>query len=255
MGRILDRYSRFYADGYDFSGYIRQIGELKWEFAATPDAALTDQVKNIIGPGQATISPGKLNAFFDNTADVGLHAVMSGAGVLRVVMVVLGGTLEPVAGVPTFCGEFEQGAYQGALDAERVVASVPFGVSHNTSQSLQYVKPWGILLHAKGAEIDVNSAIGLDDNGASSSNGGFLCYQLFTSDGTVTIQVQDAATNLNASFADLAGATSGALNASVTPKAGIVALANNATVRRYLRWQIVLGTATTATFALAFVRA
>ena len=41
---------------------------------------------------------------------------------------------------------------------------------------------------------------------------------------------------------------------SVTPASGMVAISTTATVRRYLRWQISLGTATTATFALAFIR-
>jgi hypothetical protein len=40
-----------------------------------------------------------------------------------------------------------------------------------------------------------------------------------------------------------------------TPKFGIIELAKTATVGRYLRWQIALGTASSVTFALAFMRA
>ena len=76
-------------------------------------------------------------------------------------------------------------------------------------------------------------------------------YQVFSGDGTASIKVQDASTNSDVSFADLL--SSGSVNFS-TPKSGIVALAKTATVKRYVRWQIALGTATTVTFALAFVR-
>jgi hypothetical protein len=79
-------------------------------------------------------------------------------------------------------------------------------------------------------------------------------YQVFAGNGTATLKVQDAATNTNPSFADLSGATSGSVNCA-TPSAGVVAISTTATVRQYLRWQIVFGTATTVTFALAFVRA
>ena len=79
-------------------------------------------------------------------------------------------------------------------------------------------------------------------------------YQVFAGDGTATISVEDATTNSDANFAALTGATSGEIDFS-TPTAGIVAIGRTATVRRYLRWQISLNTATTVTFALAFVRA
>ena len=79
-----------------------------------------------------------------------------------------------------------------------------------------------------------------------------MIYQLFSSDGTVTLKTQDASTDSNPSFGDLL--TSGSLDASAIPVAGIVALSKTATVERYTRWQIVLGTATTCTFALMFVR-
>jgi hypothetical protein len=93
------------------------------------------------------------------------------------------------------------------------------------------------------------------DNGAASAKGGIFAYQLFSSDGAVTLSIDDAAANTgDGDFAALSGATSGELDASSAPVSGMVALATDATVRRYIRWQAAFGTATTATFALAFIR-
>lgn len=253
-GRTVARWARVYADGYDLSGYARTLGALGQEFDAPNGAALADEVQGAL-IGQAMLSIGTINAFFDNTATLGLHVVANGAGVKRVVMIPLGVRGEPAQGDPVFIGEFEQLGYSATPEQNGyVVANIPFGNADAVAAHLAYQKPWGTLLHAKGAETAVNAATGVDDNGAATARGGFLCYQIFSSDGTVTIKVQDAATNSDGSFSDLSGATSGSQDASATPKSGIVALATTATVRRYLRWQIVLGTANTVMFALAFVR-
>jgi len=253
-GRTTQRWLRFYADGYDLSGYLRKVETLKCEFDAPTDAALLDEVRNALAD-QVSLGVGSLNGFFDNTATLGLHVVASGAGVKRVVMVVFGIRAEPVNGDPAYVGEFTQLGYQAQEDGGRIVASIPFGEANAVAAAIAYVNPWGVLLHAKGAETAINSSTGVDDAGAATTRGGYLCYQLFSSNGTVTLKVQHAEVNANGSFADLSGATSGSINASVTPTAGIVALGNTATVRRYLRWQLVFGTATTATFALSFHRA
>lgn len=252
-GRTTDQWKRFYADGYDLSGYARSLGDLRWEYDAPTDAAWTDRVKNLVALGRCVHGIGALNAFFDNTADVGVQ-VLETAGTMRTVMIPQGIRVAPAAGDPVYIGQFEQTGYRAANDNSMIVVNAPFENRSASATALAYTKPWGVLLHAKAARTAVNTAVGIDDNGASSVLGGYLCYQLFSSDGTVTIKVQDAATNLDGSFADLSGATSGVVDASTTPAAGIVALGTTATVRRYLRWQIALGTANTCTFALAFVR-
>lgn len=253
-GRTHPRWMRFYADGYDLSGFARQISELKQEFGSTPDAALTDAVKNVL-VGQASLGVGALNAFFDNTATVGLQAALGSAGASRTVMVLIGMRGNPAQGDPVYAAMLEQLEFRIKQENGYVVANVPFGDADAVAPNLAYTQPWGVLLHAKAAETAVNTATGVDDFGAATTVGGYLCYEIFSSNGTVTVKIQDAETNSNGSFADLSGATSGSQDASSTPKAGIVALARNATVRRYLRWQIVLGTATTVTFALSFHRA
>lgn len=250
-GRTVERWMRVYADGYDLSGSARAIGPLSQEWEATPVAALADAVKNVL-VGQGKLSIGTLNAFLDSTAVVGIHAVMNTSGVKRTVMIPVGMRAIPAQGDPVFCGEFEQLGYKEGDTDGYVGVSIPFGDADAQAAHLAYTRAWGILLHAKAAETAVNAAAGVDDNGAASSKGGYLCYQVFAADGTATFKVQDSADN--SSFADLSGATSGSIDASVTPKSGIVALTPTATVRRYLRWQIVLGTATTVTFALSFMR-
>lgn len=251
MSRTVSKHTRFYMDGYDLSGYSRSIGALEATFETSESASFTDEVKNVL-PGQATINIGTLNGYFDNTATSGLHVVANGAGVMRTVMIPIGMRAAPVNGDPVFCGQFEQQGYmqEGELNA---YVSIPFGGWSGTGSTLLYNKPWGNMIHVKGAETAVNTATGIDDRGAATTSGGYFVYQVFAGDGTATIKVQDAASNSNGSFSDLSGATSGSIDCS-TVKYGIVPLGVTATVRRYLRWQIVLGTATTVTFAAAFVR-
>ena len=250
MTRTHNKHVRAYVDGTDLSGYSRSIGALAWTFDAEPDAAFTDEAKNIV-MGKCDIQAGTLNAFLDNDTS-GLFTLANSGYGTRNLMVAIGANASPAAGDPVFAWKFEQTAYSVEQGAGFVSVSVPFGGASYAS-TLTYKKPWGRLLHAKGAETAANTATGIDDS-ASSSYGGILVYHLFSSDGTVTLKVQDASTNSDGSFSDLSGATSGSINASVTPASGMIAISTTATVRRYLRWQISLGTATTATFALAFIR-
>lgn len=249
--RTHNKHVRAYMNGVDVSGFTRSVGSLDWTFGAEPDAAVTDEIKNIL-IGQGDIQAGGYSAFLDNDA-AGLFTLASAGTQTINYMVAIGASAAPVAGDPVFAWKFEQTSYAVEQGAGFVAVSVPFGGASYAS-TLAYKKPWGVLLHAKATETDVNSAIGIDDNSASSALGGIFVYHLHSSDGTVTIKAQDAATNLNASFADITGATSGSVDATTTPQSGMIALAKTATIRRYLRWQIVLGSATGATFTCAFIR-
>lgn len=250
-GRTVTKHWRVYADGYDLSGYSRSIGPLGISFAEEGgDApALTDAVKGVL-PGQGTVMVGTLNAIFDNTATSGLHAVMNAVD-QRDIMVAMGIRAAPAQGDPIFVAQSEQTAYVPEADGMMGV-TIPFGAGSARATTMLFAKPFGVLLHAKGAETAVNSAVGVDDWGAQTTLGGYMMYHAFTSNGTATIKVQDASTNSDGSFGDLL--SSGVIDPSSSPLSGIVATATGATVKRYLRWQIVLGTATTVTFALGFVR-
>lgn len=251
MTRVHSKYYRGYFDGVDLSGFSRSIGALEWGFDQEPDAAWSDGVKNSIN-GKGNISAGTYSAFLDTTAS-GAHELLKDTGT-RNFMLAVGANAEPVQGDHVFAWKFEQTNYSVEDGGGFAVVSVPLG-NASFDSTLTYCKPWGRLLHAKGLEEDVNTAVGIDDIGAASAAGGIFVYHLFSSDGTVTLKVQDASSNLDGSFGDLSGATSGSIDASSAPKHGMIALGTTATVKRYLRWQLSFGTATGATFACAFIRA
>jgi hypothetical protein len=248
-GRTVNRWTRVYVDGYDLSGYARSIGPLSVEFDAPDLTVLSDGVVGVL-PNQAHITPGELNGVLDNTATSGIQAVLSTAGTYRKVMIPIGIRAAPAAGDPVFLGSFEQLSYKASDDGGAMVVNVPFG-EYDITQVGNYTKPWGTLLHALSAATAANSDTGIDDRGSATTAGGYLMYQVTAGDGTATISVDDSADN--SSFTALSGATSGVIDCSAATS-GIVALGTTATVRRYLRWQIALGTASTVTFALAFVR-
>jgi hypothetical protein len=238
-------------DGYDISGYANELSELAWTFPVTPQHAFSDACYNAIA-GKPTISAGNVNSFLDNDA-AGLTALAkSGAGT-RVFTAAMGTNAVPAAGDPMFAWEFEETSYKTTGGDGFLAATVMLGNASYAS-TLTHRKPWGFMVHPSGVETAVNTAVGIDDYGAATALGGVFVYHLHSSNGTVTIKLQDAATNTNPSFADLSGATSGSITAAVTPQSDMIALGTTATVRRYIRWQIVLGTATTCTFTCAFIR-
>lgn len=247
-GRTVSRWARVYMDGYDVSGYARSIGALDWTFDEANLTAISDSIKGYL-PAMCNISPSSINANLDNTAG-GLHETFALPG-SRIVTIALGIRATPTAGDPVYVGRFQQKDYLASEDAGAMVVNMNFD-GWDAANPAVYDCPWGILAHAAGAETAVNSATGVDGL-AASAFGGYMVYQVLAGNGTATLKMQDAATNLNASFADLSGATSGVIDCT-TPKAGLIALSRTATVRQFTRWQIVLGTATTVTFALAFVR-
>jgi hypothetical protein len=250
-GRTILKHARAYIDGYDLSGYTRSYGPLEVVFDEHEGTTLTDGVKNIL-PGHARLSMGTLNGVFDNTATSGIHTVLSAATGKRTVMLPIGMRGAPAAGDPVFCGEFEQLGYLEEGEGMLTV-SAAMGMWSARATSLLYDKAWGLLLHAKAAATAANSTTGAGiDNGAASASGGYFAYMVFSGDGTATLSVDDSADD--SSYSALSGATSGSIDCS-SVQYGIVALGTTATVRQYLRWQIALGTATTVTFASAFVRA
>lgn len=257
MTRTHSKWLRNYIDGYAWCGSTRSVGVLGTTYDAPLDAALCDNIKNVV-LGQGVMSTGPLNAFFSPTgvasgAGTGFHDYFKGGnGQLRSVLVGVGINAEPTAGNPMFAWSLAQKNYQMAGDGF-VMATMEFDPSA-TGVVTYYSNPWGILLHGEGDETAVNTATGVDDNGAATTKGGIFAFQILSSDGTVTVKAQDAATNANGSFSDLSGATSGVVDASTTPQHGFIALSQTATVRRYLRWQIVLGTATTVRFVCGLIR-
>jgi hypothetical protein len=244
---------RCYIDGRDLSGFTSEIGPLETSFDEAELLAVQDSVRGVL-PNHPHISIGTLNACYDNTATSGLQAVMGGAGVSRDVLVALGIRAAPAEGDPAFMGAWNQLGFQ-MVPGGAVTATIPFGM-WDVASDPNYAKAWGTLLHENTEETAANTSTGVDDKGASSSAGGFLMYQILsvTGTGTVTISVDEADTNENASFAALTDATSGAIAHTAIPCSGIVQLGSTATVKRFIRWQMALNTLTAATFVLGFVR-
>ena len=253
-GRTHPKWVRFYMGGYPMSGYARTVGPLKWEYEeAEITAQMGDAVKGYL-PGNASISCGTLNGVFDSTATSGLHVIASTVATSEVVMIPIGIRAAPAAGDPVFMGEFVQLGYHAEESGGAIFANIPFGewdvanlLSHSRS------KPWGILIRAQAACEAANTAVGIDDYGAATALGGYMMYQVQSGDGTATISMEDAATNEDAQFAALTGATTGELDCN-NVQAGIIDLTATQDVRRYLRWQISFSSASGVTFALAFCR-
>jgi len=250
MTRTHLKHCRVYMDGYDLSGYERSMGAMSQVFDVSPDSALSDGIHNVV-MGRAAIGMPAYNGFLDNDA-AGAFALSNASNGTRSLVVAIGANAAPAAGNPVFAWKFEQTSYSMEQGGGFVAVTVPMMTSY--ASTLTYQRPWGVLLHPSGAETAANTATGVDDIGASSALGGVFVYHLFTSNGTVTLKAQHAATNSDGSFGDLTGATSGSIDASVSPKSGTVALATTEAVSRYIRWQLAFGTATTATFAMAFIR-
>ena len=251
-GRTLQKWVRIYAGGYELCSDARSIGPLIWQYDIADLTTMCDEVRGGL-PVHARLGIGVLNGVMDNTASH-LHDLPITSG-SHVVMIPIGIRAAPAAGDPVYNGRFYIDGYESTDDGGASVVNVPFG-DWDVANLINYSKPWGVLLHANGAETAVNTAIGIDDRGAHTDLGGYMVYQVFASVGTgnVTIKVQDADTNTNPSFGDLSGATSGTIANTAIPTAGIVAIGTTAHVHRYLRWQIVLSGITSVTFALAFVR-
>lgn len=249
--RFVRKWTRVYYNGYDISGYTRSWGQagVTYDLIGESDPMLDEAVKGVL-VGQGNPSIGPISSVMDSTAS-GMHATFSSqpGGVITVA---IGFDGVPAPGDPSYSGYFEQLGYVGDV-GEDVPISLTFNQSVNAT-SLLYDNYWGVLIHENAAETAANTADASDhDHGAQTALGGYMIYHLLSSDGTCTIKVQDADTELNASYSDLL--SSGEIDASVTPASGMVALARNATVERYTRWQLALNTATTATFVISFHRA
>jgi hypothetical protein len=259
-GRTVNKYSRVYVDGYDMSCYSRSIGPLAWTFAEGVDDPLCQSITGV-WPGQATISPGTLNGIFDNTSDTGGHAILKTTGTDRDVMVAQGIQAVPAIGDPVFAGQFRQNDYIAVPSETPSVMTVQFGPTTAGASNLNYAIPWGVLLHDNSNSTAAYAGLGVDNpTGGATAKGGWMMYQVLNAAGagdcTATLKVQDASTNEDGDFADLL--STGVINlgsgGAYVATSGVVALAATATVRRFVRWQLVLGTATEVTFVLSFHR-
>lgn len=250
-GRTVSRWLRLWGNGYPLCGYTQTAGPLTHAFDEVNVTTVCDPMKGYL-PGACNINMGTLVGVFDNTATSGLHVLANGANSVWDMLIAIGIRGEPAQGDPVFCGKFLQTSYQAQDAGGAVVANANF-TSWDGNDRPAYDEPWGVLLHASSAVTAVNSAVGVD-GGAATTAGGYMMVQVLAGNGTATIKTQHAAVNNDGGFADLGGCTTGSVSMA-TPFAGIYnTTAVTTTVNQYLRWQIALGTATTVTFLLGFVR-
>lgn len=153
---------------------------------------------------------------------------------------------------------YGRGALIGSWAASCVALQIDYAGSRNNDGSLTfnvatqsngYGLEWGQQLTA-GERTDTSATNGASlDGGAATSFGGQFYLNLTGFTGTsVTVKIQDSADN--AAWLDLAGA---AFTAATAVGWQRVAIANNATVRRYLR-VVTTGTFSSATFVVNAVR-
>lgn len=258
-GRTTARWTRVYVDGYDLSGVARTIGPLESTFDEAEMTSMADAVKTYL-PNHPQLNVGTLNAIFDSTSVIGSVAVANITGTKRVVSVAKGIRAVPAVGDPVFCGEFMQSAYNISGEGG-VFVNIPFAGWAADATHRAYPVAWGNLLHANTAVTAVNSAdAGVEsETGAATAFGGYMIYHVTAAVGgagaTATIKVQDSVDEDNANYTDLSGCTTGVIDVQTAPVAGVVATTTNVTaVKQFTRWQIVLGTATSVTFVLAFMR-
>jgi hypothetical protein len=259
-GRTVNKYSRVYIDGYDMSCYARSIGPLSCTFAEGIDDPLCQSITGV-WPGQATVNPGTFNGIFDNTSDTGPHAILKTSGTDRDLMVPLGIQAVPAIGDPVFAGQFRQDDYITGPGETPSILTIKFGPTTSGSSAMSYAQPWGVLLHDNSNSTAAYTGLGIDNPTAgATTKGGWMAYQVTNAAGTgfctAAIKVQDASTNENGDFADLL--STGTINlgsgGAYVATSGVVALATTATVRRFVRWQLALTTATEVTFVLSFHR-
>lgn len=258
MARTHPKWIRAYVDGYDWSGVARKVGSLGVTYDSPLDNAFADTVKNTI-LGEGVLACGPLSAFFSPTyiasgAGAGFHDYFNSMpAALRQVLIAIGAGKAPAMGDPVFAWPMEQGEYKADPSGGFMAASMSL-LSSGRRGFTNFSCPWGVLLHANAAETAVNSAAGVDDVGlVSTLLGGAFAWQLLASNGTVTLKAQDSADNATG-WADITGLTSGAIDATTLPKSGMVTTAVGATLRRYLRWQLVFGSGSSATFVCAAAR-
>lgn len=255
-GRTLARWSRVYVDGYDMSGYVSSLGPLLYEYETNSMAMLSDEVLGAL-PSHPNLGIGALNAVLATSTDSNAaHDILTTAGTDRDVLYAIGIRAAPAIGDPVYMGSFDQLGYTSAPADGMVTVTIPFGVNHVVAAQT-YSKPWGVLLHDWSSETAANTSTDsadIVDNSASSTDGGWMMYQIgsITGAGTVTITIDES--DDAESWTALSGATSGAITNTDAPISGIVKLGLTATVKRYLRFQVAFSSSTACTFALGFVR-
>ena len=253
-GRTVSKHTRLYlgnsANGLDLSCNTMSVGEAGIDFDMDAQAAYCWEVTGAL-PDRGNITLGPVNMSI-NAGTAELHDAMVALQGSQVAACLAVGIREaPTYGSPAFLWQGSLKSYQSAPAGGMVMATATLS-GDNAEENLYYSKPWGVVVHPLASATAGNTATAgtIIDNGAASSNGGYLFYDYTVLDGSL-----DGAVAILEESADAATWSTLILQPALTaPAAGIIQLAPGSTVKRYLRWQLGFDNATTATFFLAFVR-
>lgn len=230
----------FYIAAHNLSGDIGSLSGVSSSIAPLPVTGIDKSAHERI----AGLRDGSMEFMTYFNPDAGAaHPVLSALPSGNVVMSYFRGT---ALGNPAASMVGKQINYDGSRGDD---GSFTFSVSASANG---YGLDWGRSLTA-GVRTDDEATEGDEvDFGTGSTEFGLQVYvHLFAFTGTsVTIKVQESSDNGADTYADVVGATTGAL---VAPGAVRVATANDLTVERYLR-VVTTGTFSNAEFAVVVVR-
>lgn len=233
---------RFWVDGYDLSGDIQTIDRIAGPLSTLEFTDITEFAHERQGGHHDGMI--EVTSYFD-AATGQSHPVFSALPTTDRIMSVAIPTASALAiGDPIASIVAKQLNYDGTRDNN---GNFPLKIS---GQANGYGLEWGKLLTA-GTRADTTATNGTSyDGGASTSFGGQLYLHVISVTGTsCTVKLQDSADN--STFADV---TSGAFTAAASaPQSQRIALAGNATVRRYVRIATT-GTFSQCSFVVGFTR-
>jgi hypothetical protein len=231
MTKLAGMGDRLAVDGFDVSGSIGSLSNIHGGLAALDVTDITQAGPARLG-GERDASI-EFSAWLEDTAVTGGHAVLSALPTGQRVVT------------------YSRGTAFGSFAASMVARQINYDPNRGTDSSLTLAVStqadgsgleWTDLL-TPWPRTDTTATNGASqDFGAVSTLFGAQAYlQVFSVTGTsITVKLQDSADN--ATFADISGA---AFTAATARGAQRLALANNATIRRYVR------VATTGTFSNA----
>jgi len=211
------------------------------EYETDALAAWCEQVRGSI-PGAPAFVVGQLSGYLDTER---LHTLRDTTS--SVMTLAFGGTTAPTAGSPAFSAPVLVRSYQAGEGDTISTVTMTFDT---LISDLVIPNPFGVLLHALGAETGSNTGGGVDA-GAATAHGAWMAYHVTAVSGTgsATISVEDSADNVT--YAAVSGLTATVTAAGVS---GYAQTAATATIRRYARWQLSLAGITSITFTLALMR-
>lgn len=230
-----------YVDGYDISGDIGSLSNIGSPIAVLNKTGIDKSaMKRIHGLGDGALE----FAAFHNDDPGQAHPVLK--------------TLPRTDRIVTYCRGTSLGSPSASMVAKQISYDPNRGDDGDLTYTIQcvangYGLEWGRLLTA-GKRTDTSATNGSSLDLGSVSPGAFggqMFVHLFSFTGTsVTVKVQESSDNGSGdAFADVVGATSGALSA-----VGAVRVATGAiNIERYLR-VVTTGTFSNAVFAVHFLR-